>query len=537
MSETIKESGLWFNALPSLEYYNFLEDRFASGDTKALYIVSMASKLSLVLPEQHVYNEPVYISTEKSQPLPKDVYKLLDMMEFHNWLMCFQQIMRKYKMIGGGGSQDFAMALDPLAAFIGHNDSGMDVNYNALMASIFKEGQNHVYEGTRGGGKTHTALAYAEAIVKGEFPGIPKTYLITNIPFGMKTESGDFVPGTPKGVYQIRTMEQMFRYMAKKMIEALKKKEEIMFEILLDEVQNFLLAEENYEDTNQAFLKFYGTIRKFHACLGLITPSIENLAKKSRHFEDGSPSGYVSAIWSKDRVRAREYIRRMQLNDHERQYITLRISAKQKEPYLFKVPRTSWTMTPEELKPGEYCYDHRASADLEIGEGFDFKKFIEHCSGKLYNEIPYAMQEYFDKKDSEVEEQSEENESMERVHRGRTAEPPLTWKQIAAMEGPDVPENTWKSRYTTWKNRKKTPTKRTELPEFSKKTSSAETDASVSDDDLSMDAKRNLYIDNLTDSDIGPSEGDPSSSGPASEALDLTKDTTTIDDQTEGGSV
>ena len=90
------------------------------------------------------------------------------------------------------------------------------VDMDKLMSDLFRPGTNHVTDGMRGGGKTHQAVAYTEAMVKGAFPSMPHVVMLTNIIFVKRVSKvgsleSQFVMETPPGVYHVTSMEEMFR--------------------------------------------------------------------------------------------------------------------------------------------------------------------------------------------------------------------------------------------------------------------------------------------------------------------------------------
>ena len=65
---------------------------------------------------------------------------------------------------------------------------------DGLFAGIFKPGAVILTTGFRGGGKTHTAIAVSEQLIKGYYPSIPKVEVFTNVIFlffrGFCTDKG-----------------------------------------------------------------------------------------------------------------------------------------------------------------------------------------------------------------------------------------------------------------------------------------------------------------------------------------------------------
>ena len=69
--------------------------------------------------------------------------------------------------------------------------------------------------------------------------------------------------------------------------------------------------------------------------------------------------------------------------------------------FLWKILNKS---PPEKLKEGEYCYDHKASAEFSGGDGFDCKVFISATSDVSSFEMVDAIRSFYrDMKDTEKE--------------------------------------------------------------------------------------------------------------------------------------
>ena len=283
-------------------------------------------------------------------------------------------------------------------------NSAIDVD--KLMSDIFRPGTNHVTDGMRGGGKTHQAVAYTEYMVEGRFKGMPRVIMLTNIIFVKRVSfEGDledqFVMEDPPGVHHVTSMEQMFRIQTKMMKRY--GREGVMFMLVLDEAQNFLLADEYQQDTSIAFIKFYGTTRKFNTCIWLLTPSINNLPPRARNFLDADPAGYVSCQWRKNKQLAAQYIAANHIENADvREFTTMKMGANM-APVWFRITTTPWTRPLEELGIGEYGYDHLANADFKVSiddnNPFDFKAFMEATSDMPSYRMATVMQEFFDRMD------------------------------------------------------------------------------------------------------------------------------------------
>lgn len=339
-----------------------------------------------------------------------------------------------------------------------------DIDIDKLMSDLFRPGTNHITDGMRGGGKTHQAVAYSEAMVKGAYLSMPRTFMLTNIIFVKRVSmtgslESQFAMETPPGVYHITSMEEMFRVITRLFKQY--GRTDVMFLLVLDEAQNFLLADEYQQDTSINFIKLYGTTRKFNMCIWLLTPSINNLPPRARNFLDADPSGYVTCQWRKNKHAAMEYIREHHIKDADPREFTTMKMGQNAIPVQFRVGSTSWTRPLEELEVGEYGYDHLANADFRVSisrqpdREFDFTRFMEVCSDVPSYKIASVMQHFFDRMDGKVKDEEDEQQQTdpkaEKAQEiGKMRDIGLTFDQIEYVTG--IPASTcrlWLKKYVS----------------------------------------------------------------------------------------
>ena len=334
-----------------------------------------------------------------------------------------------------------------------------DIDTNKFMTDLFKPGTNHVTDGLRGGGKTFQAVGFSEAMVEGLYRGMVKTIMLTNIIFVKRVSfEGDaeqqFVMETPPNVYHVTSMEAMFRLQARLMRKY--GREGVMFLVVLDEAQNFLMADEYQKETSLAFVKWYGTTRKFNTCLWLLTPSINNLPPRARNFLDGDPAGYVNARWRKNKHLAAQYIRMHGIEGVNPQELTQLKLGTEIPPVWVRITGTPWTRPLEELDIGEYGYDHLANADFKVSidkeNPFDFDGFLEKCSDMPSYKMATVMQDFFDEMDgtgggsATTPEADERVEKAAMIHRMRAIG--LKWGEIEdILQIPTSTCQTWYNKY------------------------------------------------------------------------------------------
>ena len=320
------------------------------------------------------------------------------------------------------------------------------VNYEFLrkyLSNIIKPGAVIVSDGMRGGGKTHTAVSFCQNIIEGKIGGFPEhTILLTNVIFVRKNRGGGFDTGAPPNVHTVFTLKEIFPIIADNL--EMNGRKDTMFILLLDEAQNFLMGDMNSSGEMAKSMKsFCGIIRKFNLCLWLISPALRNLGPAFRNFidADNDPAN-VTCTFEKHPSYAKRLIEERHYDMDPRSLVEVKPGAKEFGQML-PVLDASWTKDPESLKEGEYAYDHLASADFRIGEGFPFDEFVFSISGKSSYHMIESIREFYQRLDSDQSELplvSEETRNLiETNYRNRIVWEmycqKFTHKQIASVFG------------------------------------------------------------------------------------------------------
>lgn len=167
----------------------------------------------------------------------------------------------------------------------------------------------------------------------------------------------------------------------------------------------FLLGEHNGTSTVTSMKTFMGIIRKFNIAVWLLSPVTKNMGPTFRNFiDDLDNPGNVSVLWNKNEDFARKIIREHGLKIDTRDIIFMKYGALECSEATV-IPKLSWTTPPEKLKEGEYCYDHKASAEFSVGDGFDFKAFISATGNVSSVEMVDAIRNFYrNMRETEVEE-------------------------------------------------------------------------------------------------------------------------------------
>ena len=322
----------------------------------------------------------------------------------------------------------------------------MRFNLPLFLKDHFRPGVNWIVEGPRGSGKTYGAIALLHSLVNGTYPDCGHVEAVTNIVFGTKDNEGRIVMGHPPGIHYVNTMADALRKTGDILRERGMGNVTIAF--VLDEAQNFMIADLNMAAENQALIKFMGSSRKFGMCTMFLTPTRRNLAPKIRNFDDDASSpGYCGVLMRKDVAMASAVSKRSRGRIPARDLSFLSLSSEM-ENIPIRFEDSEWTRSLESLDIGEYSYDTLSAADFSLGENpagmtFAIKDFLKEVSKGISTEIPTAIGEYFDKWDEDVDDDSDQEKSIDaeterirqayRVERARLSG--IKWNTISFIEG------------------------------------------------------------------------------------------------------
>ena len=312
-----------------------------------------------------------------------------------------------------------------------------------FLHDLLQPGETIVFGGKRGGGKTATALSIAQHAVQGDY-GHRHVEVVTNVLFGRVTGSGEPVEDYPEHVHHEDTLAGTMRRIGGIIGDYGSGNCLIIW--LLDEAQNFMMADMNGTKENLALTKYLGNARKFDVCNMFLTPAINNLTPRVRCFPTGDQkSGYCSCQMQKDPVKASEIIRSV-----DPRSITFVRTDAGVQPVPLYIKPTSWIrgIYAKGLEPGSYGYDTKSTASFSIGQNdngvpFSFERFIMATSGGLSHELPKKIDRFFEEWDAEGSDDQEKlpgedygririADQCRRVQRMRDRG--MTWREIAAIE-------------------------------------------------------------------------------------------------------
>ena len=285
---------------------------------------------------------------------------------------------------------------------------------NQKVKEIFKPGACLVSYGRKGGGKTHCAISFAQKLVQGEFPDMPKhVFLLSNILFVRNDGSPRPPEAYPPNVYKITTLKDYFSIVA----DLLEKydRSELLILMVLDEAQNFLLGDMNSSgDFAKSFKTFAGLFRKFNTVAWFITPAMRNLTPAFRNFIDAdTDAGNVTCTFQKNTEKSAAFLKRKHMDGDPRDIVYVKTGADIPVKMLV-VPTSSWTRDPHTIPIGEYAYDTFSSADFRIGN-FPFYDFLFYISGRTSFDMVPSIREFYRKMEQgEVGEAPVDKEKVER---------------------------------------------------------------------------------------------------------------------------
>ncbi len=252
----------------------------------------------------------------------------------------------------------------------------MDKRTDEFFASVFKPGSVILSSGFKGGGKSHTAVAVGEQLVKGKYPSVGKVVMLTNMFFLHKVH-GEIIEETPPDVYHITTMKELFSLIVD-IIERYGR--DVVILMILDEAQNFIAGDSNQTNASAMMKEFLGTIRKFRLVVWFLTPSARSIGPAFRNFlNDPKYPGNLTCMFKKDLGFNQRYIKEHNLPFKPNELML--VKSFDSDVQLLQVPVTEWTGTSDNLKEGGYCYDHEATATFYVGDGFDWSLFNRTIGG------------------------------------------------------------------------------------------------------------------------------------------------------------
>lgn len=320
----------------------------------------------------------------------------------------------------------------------------MTFNFMRFMNDTFRPGKVIIVSGDREAGKTH----FSVALNHWNLVHRPQCVLLTNVIFvrvkgwkevqhrdGSMTMKPDFEEHYPPNVYKVQSFEDIFKITA----NLLQEDPDTIILLQLDEVQNFMLADDPTSPMSKTFYRYLGNTRKFGHAVEFLTPSVNNIPKRIRFFSDDPRySGNLNYhIFKSKALTAKcNAVNHTRFSPQELAFVKMSYDH---VPEAFDVPSTSWTKRWEDCKVGDVLYDHKSSAALDLAE-FDFGDLMRKVGGVNSCDVPMVMGEWCDRK-ATVSEETKQAEDPRyqralRVYRMRHVQPkPVAWEVIERVEG------------------------------------------------------------------------------------------------------
>lgn len=338
-----------------------------------------------------------------------------------------------------------------------------------FMHDLIAPGETILVAGRRGHGKTATTVSIAQHAMNGDY-GHENVVLITNVVFGRVVGHGQPpAEDYPPGVYHEDTLAGTMRRAGEVIKEYGPGGCTIIW--MLDEAQNYMMADQNNSKENMALVKYLGNARKFDMVNMFMTPTINNLAPRVRCFPEGEgKSGYCSAQLLKNKEMGAK-VASYGMDPRSITFVRTKPDEDMVPIYIAPMP---WIQSIYGSLPvGSYGYDTKSMATFDIGQNesgvpFSFEEFLKITSKGLSHELPDKIDEYFSKWDSTGKDGSSVegtlpgedwttiriSEQCRRIGRYRASG--MKWKDIAFYEG-EI-ETTLKSRFQKYENAQRVPT-------------------------------------------------------------------------------
>lgn len=415
---------------------------YGIGDTRVSYLRQYECILSQNCPGKMLWQFDCYKELTRIQPLPSEQRAKVSSDTFFNYLLVYEQIMREIGLIDKAPVVE-SKPEEEKAPIIPLYDMQTDDDVlDEFFSHAAVPGAVWLTSGFKGGGKSHTAIAVAEQMVKGHYASLGKVIVATNIIFFHKVD-GEIKEECPEGVHSITTMRDLFPII----VDAIGKfgRENVTVLLILDEAQNFIGGDGNQTNASAMMKEFLGIIRKFRLMVWFLTPSAQAIGPSFRNYlNDEKYPGNLTAKWKKDLALNEQYIESQRLRYSPKELMLVKNF--DKEPIYIRVPITEWTKTQDTIEEGEYCYDHEASATFYVGEGFDWEMFNRAIGGVSSNNALTRIKQFYQqnvgdvaekKKSEDIESKDERKrrESMTLAIRMRYNEPKRSWASIAADLG------------------------------------------------------------------------------------------------------
>ena len=312
-----------------------------------------------------------------------------------------------------------------------------------LLDFIFGEGKVTVATGPKGSGKTHSMVS----LIQNYLEQRPNAVVLTNVIMkrmigtqeikhrdGRVSIEPKFEEHYPDRVFKVQNFEDIFRLTGKLLSED----PDTVILIVLDELQNYMLADKAADDMSTTFYRYLGNTRKFEHRIAFCSPSINNIPKRIRFFiDDPAYAGYLNTHVFKSAVLTSQINQRAapsakHYSPRELMFVKAGIEV---EPQPFEVPVSSWTRQWNELKVGDVVYDHRSSAYFDL-EKFEFQELMKKVGGVMSEDVPTVINRWVEDIDRQKELGDEADpivQQTRRVVRMRNLDIP--WDHIGLIEG------------------------------------------------------------------------------------------------------
>lgn len=296
-------------------------------------------------------------------------------------------------------------------------DAAKELAFNIL--KFFFPGGGVLVHGQRGSGKTFLVIALLDTLLKLR----PGTKVFHNFVF-MRVKGVDkfgrpvYVSADPPGWIRTTTVYDLIKNMAMELIreyESGKKWDDIFFVWAIDEGASSALSSGRHFTSQGDLYSLFSIIRKLKSSTIMVSPSIEDFARRLRGKEYAdmmlvkSPNQIRKLIQIYERMSGKE----VDLAGRDLAWLCAMVEVNKWTqegnythleylPFFFEVTSTEHAKPVDRIRLGDIIYDTGSPASLEMGAGpnarpFNFKALLQDIASLSHIELPYKILEHLQK--------------------------------------------------------------------------------------------------------------------------------------------
>lgn len=259
----------------------------------------------------------------------------------------------------------------------------MDLDSEKIFSWMFEPGVTHTMTGKRKGGKTHHLVNIIQVCEERGY------HVLTNIIFKQKVGPHTFIEKSPSGlIHKVTDIQQMYEISAR----ILDKDRDVPILVVFDEVAQSAHAYRSMGGTSFMLSQVQGDARKWNFITMFATPIYWAIPKMIRRYSEFD--------WFKSERLSQHYKNKyLQCKDMDikRGMVFVNSNDLDGGPLPIVVPVGKYNKQWDDMKIGEYVYDHKASATIGEGpEWFDLNEFREIYGNTISENIPGVSLNHFE---------------------------------------------------------------------------------------------------------------------------------------------